>query len=92
MDEKLKQAANEIDEAVVSIEAVANRGCDVGANVENVLQFIGRARARLVEAGESHKATFAREALQRAADSISATRDVSAAHDVLVAISKLLTD
>ena len=92
MDEKLKQAANEIDGAVVFIEAMANQECDAEANVDDVLGFIGRARARLAEAGESHKVTFAREALQRAADLMSSTRDVWDAHDVLVAISKLLTD
>jgi hypothetical protein len=62
VDERLKQAANEIDKAVVFIEAMANQACDVDANVADVLQFIGPARARLAEAGESHKATFAREA------------------------------
>ena len=92
MDERLKQAANEIDKAVVFIETMANQACDVDANVADVLQFIGPARARLAEAGESHKATFAREALQRAADRISSTRNVWDAHDVMVAISKLLKD
>ena len=69
---------------------LANQACDVDANVADVLQFIGPARARLAEAGESHKATFAREALQRAADRITSTRNVWDAHDVMVAISKLL--
>jgi hypothetical protein len=91
MDERLKQAANEIDKAVVFYRG-ANQACDMDANVADVLQFIGPARARLAEAGESHKATFAREALQRAADRISSTRNVWDAHDVMVAISKLLKD